>query len=279
MSVKTDRFKFNMDNQGLSYASFETASLTFSIFATLLLIPDIMFYFYRNRALELGVPPPPSAEYVTIAVSILEDIPQFILGCIYLRVNDVANEKMCDRYKKGVDGLALFSLLLSLFAIAYNILQAAKPEWFYRTKDEHGKAIAPMADPIAKGVGSIKRRAGGSFRKSFSEARTVENPMYDANATQYDEPSYITVDAVPVDSTPAQTKTKTGGSTKKQGSVKAPLKPVEGTVSSHIKKKVMTKSDAEDLLLQRGIKKGDYIVRTSAKGNQVRCAQLGHAII
>jgi len=30
----------------------------------------------------------------------------------------------------------------------------------------------------------------------------------------------------------------------------------------------MTKSEAEGLLQQRGSKKGDYIVRTSAKGNQ-----------
>ena len=63
------------------------------------------------------------------------------------------------------------------------------------------------------------------------------------------------------------------GSVKKKGSVKATLNPVEGTVGSHIKKKVMTKSEAEGLLQQRGSKKGDYIVRTSAKGNQVQCAQ------
>ena len=239
-----------MAEQGLSHASFAACSLAFSILGTALLVPDIISFIFRKKALDLGtnfvcedsnsivslsirrtcpvmgdraeielsvtvtnlvtdtlspacikfsspgsppgVPPPKSAHYVTIAVSVLEDIPQFVLryaasaglgwnlrpagtrdvpaacaptlsckamfwsckpsssvllchrdalvlnatttlahdatgssaatharhcaartpqlhtatSCLYLRVSDVFNENVCDRYKKGVDGLA-----------------------------------------------------------------------------------------------------------------------------------------------------------------------------
>ena len=44
----------------------------------------------------------------------LEDVPQLLISIVYLDVTRRADESMCDEYKQGPDGLAIFSMLVTL---------------------------------------------------------------------------------------------------------------------------------------------------------------------
>lgn len=191
LSVKDNsRYAFLMAQQGMSHESFEEASLVFCVFATLLLIPDFYAFGTKYRALELGVPPPCSNAIITSLVVLLEDIPQIALGIVYLDVNSKAGAEMCDEYKEGVDGLAVFSLLMSFFGLTYNLLLVFQPKWFFHMEDKNtGRAIPRMNDPFAD---VIKRKASSIRRTSSStkgrpdnvSQRTVNNPLYDATPCQ-----------------------------------------------------------------------------------------------
>ena len=178
LSVQTPRFKYLMENDGLSHPGFETASLLFSVLATLLYVPDLYALYWKHIAHVAAKPPPLSSVVITILVTVSEDVPQFFLSVVYLDVTRRADAAMCDRFKEGVDGLAVFSLLMSTFSIVLNLLSVFMPRLFYNVADEKtGKRLERVSDPLGRRMSSVRRSTKG---KPVDRGVVFDNPMYDA---------------------------------------------------------------------------------------------------
>jgi len=191
LSIKAERFKFLMHEDGKDYEAFEDASATFCAFSTLLFIPDILAFIWKAKAQEAKLPPPPSAQIITAVVTVLEDCPQLLLGIVYLDVMRRADESMCDEYRQGTDGLAVFSTLVTLMAIATNVISLLKPEWFFNYVDKGtGERLPAMDGPIENALKTLTLRSAGatSVRKGKS------NPAYEAN---FAATGYLAVEASP----------------------------------------------------------------------------------
>ena len=195
-SVQTPRFEHLMKEDGLSCAAFEGFAILFCTLTMFLHIPDLCALRWKHVANERAQPPPLSSVIITGLVAVCEDVGQFFLGVTCPDVTRRADAAMCDECREGVDGLAVFSLLISMTSLTCNVLSIAKPSWLYTIVDkETGKPLERPSDPVGRRISTISGTAKDVEARSSSmtndAAATVvfDNQATDDAASEVDSAS------------------------------------------------------------------------------------------
>lgn len=140
ISVSTPRFRHMLEESGefpnITFAGFQSASIFFTILSTLVMVPDIIMFQERAKALEKDEQPPDRSMYFGLCFVILEDVPQLILGFIYIAI--VGKDTEMEGYVfegEDVDTITVLTIVMSIFGIIFHVVLAARPDWFYNTVD------------------------------------------------------------------------------------------------------------------------------------------------
>ena len=159
LAVTTPRLEFLIDESGLVgslwvFQSFKTACFFFCMVSTIC-FPFAMHGFYvRATAVGTNRRPPERYVYFSLGVLCIVDLPQFILGIMYVHLT---NKDPGTR----VDTMAILSILMSLVGMTFTLLRIFKPEWFYETDK----------DVVAMPAGLIESKVKSWLSKSHSVNR------------------------------------------------------------------------------------------------------------
>ena len=80
ISISNPLFEEELIEAGYDYDHFQNASLAFCICGSLLWLPDLHGFLQRQKAAKENKRPAEGAKYISIAVMVLEDIPQLTLN-------------------------------------------------------------------------------------------------------------------------------------------------------------------------------------------------------
>jgi len=140
ISVAAPRFKFMLDESGefpkMSFASFQTAAIFFTVLSTLSMIPDFYGFYERAKAIENKEKPPKHSMYIGLTIVCVEDVPQLLLSFMYIGI--IGTDANLEGYVfegDKVDGITIISIFMTVVGMLFHVCLAMKPEWFYDLKD------------------------------------------------------------------------------------------------------------------------------------------------
>lgn len=118
LSAQAPRFEFVMGREGQGYSTHKSACLALCILASLGLLPGLHGFYQKRIALGSDLPPPAETPWIALAVMLVEDLPQLILGSIYLYYMDKVNRELPEEHQEPVDPLAILSLTMSVSGLS-----------------------------------------------------------------------------------------------------------------------------------------------------------------
>jgi len=167
LSVQAPRFVYVMEREGLSQPDFAVACLAFCILSAVGFLPDMYSFYQKRIALGADLAPPPETAWIALGLILVEDVPQLVLGSIYIHVMTKVNRELPEKYQEPLDPVAIISLTMSVLGLLANLALTLAPKLVFKMVDEKTGERRPSAR--ASSIKGAQRKAGVVANPTYTE--------------------------------------------------------------------------------------------------------------